>query len=116
MLCFPHFCRDSICDETAVLALAKESLKKDVIKQTGMYLAQGFSDDWGLFETGCIMRDFGSEEIKNLMISWWQEIENCSVRDQLSLPYVCWKNKFKPDISDLYIEKNIWLDIKKHNV
>jgi len=28
---------------------------------------------------------------------------------------VCWKNNFRPDICDLPIGSNPWLEVKKHN-
>jgi hypothetical protein len=43
------------------------------------------------------------------MEEWWKEIEKFSYRDQISFPYVCWKNDFKPDICDQDIYNNEWL-------
>ena len=48
------------------------------------------------------------------MKKWENEIQKYSIRDQLSFPYVCWKNNFYPDISDLDINRNPWLLYNEH--
>ena len=114
MLCFPHFCRDSICDEMIELAILKRNIKKEIIKQTAAYLNDGFPDDIGLYDTGCIVRNCHDSQVKFIMEEWWKELSRYSKRDQLSFPYLCWKYRFEPDICNLYIEDNYWLKCEKH--
>lgn len=115
MLCFPHFMRECICDEMVECIRANKGNKRDMILQVGNYLRDGYPLNNGLFETGCIVRAHNDRKVIELMTAWEKEITQYSIRDQLSFPYVCWKHKFEPDISDLYIYKNRWLKQFEHN-
>lgn len=76
--------------------VAIETLKKDrsdiVRKQAAKYLTEGMSIDYGLWESGIIIRDRSVKEFNEL---WWDEVSKGSHRDQLSLPYAAWKTKIK---------------------
>lgn len=113
-LLFPHYERNCICDETAELISYKNKDKRDFILQTAVYLNEGYPVDYGLYDTACIVRDTNNLDVRKLMSLWWDELVKYSYRDQLSLPYVCWKYNFCPDICDLYIYKNSWLQVKAH--
>ena len=58
-------------------------------------------NDNQLFETGILMRR-NCDSIKRLNELWWKELDTGSVRDQLSFPYVLWKN---PDVRINAIEE-----------
>ncbi|SFV03785.1 glycosyltransferase domain-containing protein [Butyrivibrio sp. INlla21] len=109
MLCFPHFERKCLYDEAAKLISYGIGIKKDIIDQITYYNSQGYPIDNGLIETGCIIRKHNDSTVINLMNDWWTELKRFSYRDQISLPYVCWKNDFIPDISDQNLYKNKWL-------
>lgn len=114
ILCFPHFERTCICDEVAACILWTNGINKDMIIQVADYLKEGYPTNYGLYETGCMVRTHNDEFVKRLMNKWENEIMKYSFRDQLSFPYVCWKNGFVPDICDLYIGYNPWLQFKGH--
>ncbi len=114
ILCFPHGERTCICDETAAIVLRFSDLKSRAIMQTAKYMSEGMPLDYGLFETGCFYRDLNDSNVKEIMIKWWQEIEKNTYRDQISLPYVCWKNDYLPDICDRSIYYNEWLEYNNH--
>lgn len=109
ILCFPHPERQCICDELAACILCTSANNRDMINQVSDYLRDGYPLNYGLYEGGCIMRFHNDEIIKMLMKKWEDEVYKYSVRDQLSFPYICWKNKILPDICDLDINKNQWL-------
>lgn len=54
------------------------------------YLDEGFPKNFGLHETGVLVRK-NSEEIKEYNEAWWNEVKCNSVRDQLSFDYIRWK-------------------------
>jgi hypothetical protein len=58
--------------------------------QIAAYAADGFPDAGGLWNTMVIARR-NTPGMRELGRAWWQEIERHSVRDQVSLPYVLWK-------------------------
>lgn len=109
ILCFPHPQRDCICDEVAACIALQKGNNKDMIIQVADYLRDGYPLHNGLYETGCIVREHNNDLVKYLMSEWENEIEKYSFRDQLSFPYICWKNNFMPDICDLDINHNQWL-------
>lgn len=115
MLCFPHSARRCICDEVAACIVSGKGNKETLIKQVGAYLNEGYPDNQGLYECGCIVRNHNDETIRKLMRDWENEIMRYSFRDQISLPYVCWKNCFVPDICDMNIHDNRWTKMYYHN-
>lgn len=48
-------------------------------------------EDQGLYETGILMRR-NNIHVINFNEMWWDEINNNSIRDQISFPYVLWKH------------------------
>lgn len=114
ILCFPHPERACICDEVAACILWTDGINKDMVIQVADYLKDGYPLNYGLYETGCMVRIHNDEYVKMLMSRWEDEIVKYSFRDQLSFPYVCWKYKYMPDICNLDINRNQWLLWKAH--
>lgn len=113
MLLFPHYERKCICDETAEIIPYKPEIKHKVIMQTAAYLKDGYPINYGLYETGCMVRDIFNERIKKVMGLWWNELQKFTYRDQISFPYICWKNDFYPDVSDTCVNHNEWIMLKR---
>jgi hypothetical protein len=51
-------------------------------------------ENYGLSENSILIRNHNKIEVMAIMKKWWKEIVSYSHRDQLSLPYVCYKNRF----------------------
>ena len=115
VLCFPHPERRCICNEAAACIAANSGNKKDIILQVADYLRDGYPLNYGLYETGCIVRRHNDEKVKMLMRLWEGEVLKYSIRDQLSFPYICWKNNFTPDICALDVNRNPWLLQRRTN-
>lgn len=49
------------------------------------------------------------------MEDWYSEVVNYSFRDQLSFNYVCWKNNFMYDESDIFYFKNEYFQRLEHS-
>lgn len=58
--------------------------------QMQAYRKSGMPQNWGLAETKCVIRR-NTPAMQQLNKMWWAEIERHSLRDQVSLPFVCWK-------------------------
>ena len=84
----PHPLRSSIYEE----ALACKELQKDetyvIDKQIERYNSLGEKNIEGLFETNFMIIDLHHKSFQMAFSKWWQEIQNYSRRDQLSLPWV----------------------------
>lgn len=71
---------------------------KDVINaQIQEMLACGMPRNYGMTENNFFMINPRLPFIKSLFSQWWEEYERFSCRDQLSLPYVFFRNGFWPD-------------------
>lgn len=68
-----------------------------VDKQRARYEEAGYGTHKGLYENAVIVRR-NTPTVKKLNEMWWQEYEEGCERDQVSLPYVFWKNDFKPQV------------------
>lgn len=115
MLCFPHSERICVYDEAGACLVSHKGKKEQIIEQITTYYQMGYPLNRGLYEMGCIVRNHNDDLVKRLMIDWEKEILRYSYRDQISFPFVCWKNSFDPDICDLSIRNNRFLSNKPHN-
>lgn len=114
IVCFPHPERSCICDELAACVLWTNGVNRDMIIQVADYLKNGLPINYGLYDTGCMLRFHNDDSVKDLMIEWQKEIARYSFRDQLSFPYICWKKGYEPDICDLDIARNQWIRYTGH--
>lgn len=73
----------------------KRGIENKIREQMKFYMDQGFPRDFGLCEGTIIVVDLSSNVAKKIMKLWWEELcRSGSRRDQLSFPYVLWKNGF----------------------
>lgn len=92
-----HPSNDCIYQEAKdIIALGKYSAS-EVNEQIEVYKKEGFPEHYGLFETNVLVREHLSPECKDINESWWHEMEQYTLRDQLSFTYVLWKTKYGID-------------------
>lgn len=96
---FRHPERQNVYDEADFCKLKGKDIGDRIDPQIARYKKEGF-DGSGLVACGFIVRRH-TKEIKRLCEQWWAEICTCSVRDQISFPYV-FKGKYN------IIDRNIW--------
>ena len=70
--------------------------KENYDAQEVRYKEEGMPAMWGLAETRVFIRR-NNELMREFGEAWWYEIENYSLRDQIGLPYVCWKMSIRWD-------------------
>jgi len=87
---FRHPERDCLYEEATFCAEKGKDDPKVLRQQARLYEAEGMPHHWGLPETRCVIRR-NTDKIKTLGDLWWHELLEHSVRDQVSLPYCCWK-------------------------
>ena len=92
-----HNQRDCIYDEAVMVKYAKKANMTIVEQQLNEYRSKGFPAHFGLYENTILIRDNNDRVIVNLMEEWWDEYKKYPTRDQLSLPYLIWKNKIDLD-------------------
>jgi hypothetical protein len=70
--------------------------EEKIMCQLNKYYSEGFPIDFGLVCGGLLIRD---NSVKNRKFGtyWWKEVNDHSIRDQISFPYVAWKINFDYD-------------------
>ena len=67
-------------------------LVDELKKQVDIYKKEGFPTQFGMREFSIIVREHNNSELKTLMDDWWKQVTIYTMRDQISFPYVLWKN------------------------
>lgn len=88
-----HQFRDCICNEIEACKIKKKGNYNEMKKQVDRYIKEGFPKRFGMLEATIIVTDLKNELAKHLLSDWWNEfISTKSLRDQISLQYIVWKN------------------------
>jgi len=82
-------------------------------KQMEKYKSDGYPTNNGLARTTVIFRKHNESDVIETMERWWSEYQYNSRRDQLSLPYSAWKNKFNYKLMQIDIDDNQYFDYMK---
>jgi hypothetical protein len=84
-----------------------------IFNQMERYKFEGYPVNNGLARNSLIMRNHNNAEVINVMEKWWVELKYNSKRDQLSFPYVCWKENFLYEFIPEDIDNNKWVKLMK---
>lgn len=104
-------------DELKAIKLAHKAKDKDIINYENYLKKNEFPNNYGLLECNVIVRENNNAACKQIMENWRYEFYNNFQRDQVSLPYVLYKNGIK--VKDLAVlgndvYKNYSFRIEKH--
>lgn len=91
---FNHWDRKCLYEEAAFCSKVNKDKPAVLKAQVKRYKAAGMPKNWGLAATRIVVRK-NTKKIRDLNEAWLYEIEHGSLRDQVSLPYVCWKAGLK---------------------
>lgn len=105
LVCFKHSVRDCIYEEARVSKEGHKYAGEPIDEQIAQYASENYPTCNGLIETGCFAKVINPETNK-IMEQWWLENIKYSYQDQISLPYVLWKNYYNPTIIDKNIHDN----------
>lgn len=89
-----HPFRDCLYEEGEACIKQKKDNVDIIINQLSRYQKEGYPSHNGLLACTVIFRK-NIDAVQNLCSAWWKEIESGSRRDQISLPFVIWKNNFQ---------------------
>lgn len=98
-----HKLRNCIYDEIKVCKIRHKGNYEKLKEQAERYKKEGFPEKFGMLEATIIVTDLKNENGKMIYKNWWDElISSESLRDQISLPYILWKNNLQiQDIGNL---------------
>lgn len=68
-----------------------------LINQINIYRAEGFPKHFGMREMTIIVRKHNNQECIDMMNLWWNQVNQYTMRDQISFPYIIWKSGMKMD-------------------
>ncbi|MDT9302518.1 MAG: tetratricopeptide repeat protein [Limnospira sp. PMC 1281.21] len=87
----PHPFRNCTYQE-AKICIQQEKDDKDIIEsQIVNYKYEGLPSEWGMIESGVLIRRHNNSSVRKFNELWWKEIDTYSKRDQLSVMFVLWK-------------------------
>ena len=84
-----HPSRDCIYQEAQACMFLQKDNRETIINQMKKYKLEGLPQNVGMVATGLMYRKH-TKEVKEFCKSWWNEVNNNSIRDQLSFNYVDW--------------------------
>lgn len=88
-----HQFRNCIYNEIEACKLKKKGNYKKMKNQIEHYREEGFPKEFGMLEATIIVSDMNNNTAKKILGEWWDEfISTESMRDQISLHYIIWKN------------------------
>jgi len=97
LVTFKHWDRRCLYVEAAFCAKIHKDDPGVLRRQAARYRKAGMPTNWGLAATRVVIRR-NTDAIRKLNEAWWAEMSAGSLRDQVSLPYVCWKQGIKWDV------------------
>ncbi|REG91488.1 glycosyltransferase domain-containing protein [Algoriphagus antarcticus] len=109
-----HSIRNCLYEEAKECIIFQKSDYSATIKQLNHYRSSGFPAQFGLSENGILIRKHNDPEIKSLMEQWWKEFQTGSGRDQLSLPFVFWKNHLKLPLIGINSRDQVYFSNQPH--
>lgn len=99
---YRHPWRDCIRTEVRICQILGKGDAKNLQQQVDAYLKEGFPLHFGLLEASVIVSDLHNPRSTELLTQWYQEhAVRGGGRDQISLPYILWKNHLT--VSDIGI-------------
>lgn len=113
-----HGKRDCVYQEAKAIKIYKKEKKETVDNYLKLLKSRSFPEKFGLLECNVIVRQHHHEICQKVMKEWWIEFSKHIKRDQLSLPYVLYKNKI--EVNDIsLLGENIYTNpsfrIVSHN-
>ena len=87
---YDHFCRKCVYDEAAFLSEMSHDWVWKFARQMRRYRAHGYPRGLGLFDASVMIRR-NTPRMRELMSAWWNEYRAGVSRDQISLPWVAWR-------------------------
>lgn len=91
-----HSMRDCVYEESGAIIFSKKEKRTNMEKHIKHLMKEAFPKHYGMLECNVLVREHNSM-CKKIMEMWWEEFTIYSKRDQISLPYVLYKNNISID-------------------
>lgn len=94
---YKHPRRNCLYKEIDTCINSKLDKPEILLAQKNKYLKVKFPCENGLYHTAVVIRR-NNTKVNKINEEWWEEIKRFSRRDQISLPYIFWRNGIVPNI------------------
>lgn len=92
MGCYENPAHDCIYTEAKYILYHNAANYYLLKKQINSYRLESFPSNFGMKEFSIIARKHSDKKLQDLMDKWWLEVNHFTMRDQISFPYILWKN------------------------
>lgn len=106
LITFRHSAHHCLYDQALVCIYAYNDHYYKILGQIIRYALAGMPVNFGLYETGILIKNKAHPKLGLLQQMWWQEVNKGSRRDQISLPYCLWKLNLQIGILEGFSFKN----------
>lgn len=93
-----HPVRQCVYQEAQACLDSKKESKEKLDAQAAAFAQNGMPRNFGMWENNFFLINPENRKIADIFAQWWTEYMKYSKRDQLSLPYVFYKNSFLPGV------------------
>ena len=114
MATFAHPSRSCAYDEAKACKRLGKGAKDIIAEQMNTYKALGFNRNSGLLHGAVLLRRHNENVVMKALHDWWLELNNHSMRDQLSFNYVATKNNLLVHTLSGGMNKNKYFRINEH--
>jgi hypothetical protein len=111
-----HFLRQCVYQEAFALLRSSRFDNFKILRQIKKYLKLKMPSNLGLTENSIIIRKHNKPSVRKIMKDWWRELILGSHRDQLSLPFVLWRNNYKIFSMNENKRKKNYFSFKDHKL
>lgn len=114
---FRHSKRTCAYEEAKVCRLLGKETAENIDKYTSRLREKGFPENYGLIACDFMAREHNRPECINIMEQWFAEFRDHLKRDQVSMPYVLYKNGILiDDVATLGgdVHKDYSFEIERH--
>lgn len=92
----PHPVRSCPYEEGVTCVKAGKDSAETIERQLSFYRSERLPANSGLWETNVMLVKPSDKSVGKVFADWWDELDRHSRRDQISLPYVLFRNGLKP--------------------
>lgn len=80
--------------------------------QVASYYQDGYNDESGIVECTSLLRRHNEADAKRFNEAWWNECKRWTFCDQLSAPYLLWKQQVNYSTFPFYLSGQHWFRLK----
>lgn len=111
---FKHPIRECVYQEGLACIKLKKDLQVVIDAQITRYILGKYPRNAGMVETSCVVRR-DTLAVSQLEEAWWQEIDQGSLRDQLSFNFVARQMGFEYGIIPGCRDGSEWFEFRQHS-